>query len=84
MINTENREFMSKLYRLIEKYETPLITRYTDEMEDYMKRVAADANNLFDEYKGNEFATELTMGFFTAVGERFQRYNKFPLIERSK
>lgn len=84
MVDPENREMMKDLYRLIEKYEIPLKTRYTDEMETYIKQVANECKAFYAKYACNEFAKELIFGFYTAIGERFQAENEMPLIDREE
>lgn len=84
MKDSQNRNLMTDLYRLIEKYETPLITRYTDDMEQYIRLVAKECEEFRQKYKGNFFAQELIFGFYSAIAERFQAANKMPLIDREE
>jgi len=77
------REMMGKLYRLIERYETPPIIRYTDEAEEYFLGALNECRKIYNDYD-NPYARELILAFYQALGELFKSVNKLPLEERPK
>lgn len=82
MKNPENREIMSKLYRLIEKYETTPRIEYTDDGQEYFSGVLKECMRIFSEYQNNEFAQELIFAFYAALEKRFKATNPEPLKDR--
>lgn len=82
MKNPENREFMTKLYRLVERYETAPRVEFADDGAEYFSGVLKECMRIFSEYQNNEFAREFVFAFYTALEERFKRTNPEPLKDR--
>ena len=82
MKNQRTRDFMTRLYRLIEKWEDTPKCNWLDETEEYFRNVGNDCAELLDEFRENEFATELTIAFYDALSQRFQKINPNALEER--
>lgn len=82
MIDQNNREILTRVYRLVEKYETPPKLKYADEASDYFVEVLKDAEIVIKEFVGNDFARCLCMGLYQALEERFKAVNEMPLKER--
>lgn len=75
MENPQNREIMARLYRIVERYETPPQIEYADDGVDYFLKVQKDVLGVFEDYKGNEFARELALGLYSALEQRFAARN---------
>ena len=82
MKDLQTREMMGKLYRLIEEYETPPKLTYQDEYEAYFDKAARKMLALAEQYKGNEFAADLLVGWYSAIEKRFLAVNTLPFQER--
>jgi len=78
MKDPRNREMMSKLYRMIEKYETPPKTSGTDEQQEYFSEAMADCQELYSEFEGNAFAECLIAAVYDAIGKRWKAVNVQP------
>ena len=79
MKDAKNRDLMAKLYRLVEKYETPLVTKYADEAVDYFKEVLKDCQKIEEEFPYNHFSIRFSVALYAAIEDRFKAVNKFPL-----
>ena len=84
MKDPQNREIMTRLYRLIEKYEMTPRIEYTDEGKEYFTEVLKEIMRIFSEFQNNEFARELTIALYSALEERFKRVNPDPLKDREE
>lgn len=84
MKNPENRDIMTRLYRLIEKYETPPKIEYAEDAHEYFTEALLDCTSVYDSYKDNEFATELAIALYGALEKRFKRTNPDPLKDKPK
>lgn len=82
MKDPNNREIMTRLYRLIEKYETPPRIIYVDDGTKYFSEIANELSECYNTFKENEFAKELFIAFYNAIGERFKKVNPEPLKDR--
>lgn len=79
MKDPANREIMSRLYRIIERYEdTPKIV-YLEDGEKYFADVLNDVKQIFDDFPESEFAKELALGLYAALNQRFEKKNDLPL-----
>ena len=76
MKDPKNRELMTELYRLVEKYEEPPGVK-KGESEQYFLIVLNDITSIFNRYRGNEFAEELTIALYNAIGRRTASANKW-------
>ena len=76
MRNPETREFMQKLYRLVEKYENPPEVNTLDDSCEYFKYMIKDVSELYRQCGKNEFALRLIVAFCNAVDDRFKAVNK--------
>ena len=79
MKNPENRDIMTRLYRLIEKYETPPKIEYAEDAAEYFTEALLDCTSVYDSHKDNEFATDLAVALYGALEKRFKRMNPDPL-----
>ena len=84
MKEPENREIMSRLYRLIEKYEEPPSGLFADDAAKYFAEVIADSCKLCSDFGRNEFSAEFAVAFATAIEKRFKRVNEFPLKDKPR
>lgn len=75
MKDPANREMMAKLYRLVEKYETPQ-TISAEKACPYFSGLVDDCEALWGEYSGNAFAEEFIAALCIAVERRFLAANK--------
>ena len=75
MKDPNNREIMARLYRLLEKYETPPRIIYIDDGKKYFLEIANELSECYDTFKENEFAKEFVIAFYNAIGERFKKAN---------
>ena len=50
MKNPELRDMMSKLYRLVEKYEEPPSVKYSDDAVKYFAQASEECASLYNEY----------------------------------
>lgn len=82
MIDQNNREVLTRVYRLVEKYETPPKYQFSDDATEYFVGALKDFKEVIDEFPGNDFARCLCLGLYDALDERFKAVNKLPLIER--
>lgn len=82
MIDPNNREVLTRVYRMVERYETPPKIRFADEATDYFTGVLNDMKPIWEEFPGNDFVRCLCFGLYDALGERFKAVNEFPLKER--
>lgn len=73
MKDTNTREVMSRLYRIIEKYEEPPGVTGEDP-ESYFSRAMVDIKSVYDDYSNNEFAKTLSIAVYDALGKRFKKY----------
>ena len=84
MIDPNNREVLTKIYRLVEKYETPPRCKFTDDAEEYFSEALKELKQVIDEFPGNDFARCLCLGMYEALEERFKAVNEMPLKERTQ
>lgn len=84
MKNPENRDVMTRLYRLIEKYETPPKIEYLEDALEYFKQVLNDCVSVYDSYKDNAFAARLSIALYEAIERRFKETNPNPLKDKPK
>lgn len=82
MIDPNNREVLTRVYRLVEKYETPPKYQFADDATEYFIGALNDFKKLIDEFPGNDFARHLCFGLYDALDERFKAVNTFPLKDR--
>lgn len=82
MIDPNNREALTRVYRLVEKYETPPKYQFSDDAEEYFTGALKALKQVIDEFPGNDFARCLCMAVYDALNERFKAVNEFPLKER--
>lgn len=82
MIDPNNREVLTRVYRLVEKYETPPKYQFSDDAEEYFTGVLKELKQVIDDFPGNDFARCLCLGIYEALEERFKAVNEMPLKER--
>lgn len=82
MKNPENRDVMTRLYRLIEKYETPPKIEYLEDALEYFKQALSDCVNVHDTYKDNAFASCFSFALYEALERRFKETNPNPLKDK--
>lgn len=82
MIDPNNREVLTRVYRLVEKYETPPKYQFSDDAEEYFIGVLKELKQVIDDFPGNDFARCLCLGMYEALEERFKAVNEMPLKER--
>lgn len=82
MIDPNNREVLTRVYRLVEKYETPPKNQFADDATNYFVGILKDIKSVIDEFPQNGFAWYLCLGLYDALDERFKAVNKLPLMER--
>ena len=73
MQDSNNREIMARLYRLIERYETIPKLENAEEAYQFFGAVWRDSSAALEDFKGNEFAEEFLIAFNEAVGRRYRR-----------
>lgn len=76
MRDPKNRDVMSQLYRIMEKYETPPVSCDHEGSIEYFETVMFDVKKVFDANVGNEFAEKLCLALYDAIGERFKKSTK--------
>lgn len=82
MIDPNNREMMSRLYRLIEKYEKPPRIEYQDDAVDYFTEVLNDIKKIDEDFPNSVFAKRFTVALYAAVEDGFKMVNKAPFKEK--
>lgn len=82
MKNPENRDVMTRLYRMIEKYETPPKVEYLEDALEYFKQALSDCVSVHDSYKGNAFASCFSFALYEALERRFKEVNPNPLKDK--
>lgn len=82
MIDPNNREVLTRVYRLVEKYETPPKYQFADDATEYFSEASKELKHVIDEFPGNDFARRLCMGLYDAIDDRFKAVNTFPLKDR--
>lgn len=82
MIDPNNREVLTRVYRLVEKYETPPKVVFEDDAEKYFSEALSDCMEIVNGFPGNRFARVLPIAVYDAIDERFKSVNEFPLKER--
>ena len=75
MLDETTREAFRLLYRLAEKYETPILTDDAKEAEAYFRGVLADVNSIYKRWPDNEFVKMLSVGMALAINDRFEKAN---------
>ena len=81
MKETKNRDMMAKLYRLVEKYETPQAMKYEDEAVSYFREALKDCQSLEKEFPDSAFAVRFAVALYTIIEDQFKTVNKMPLEE---
>lgn len=82
MTDPKNRDVLTRIYRLVEKYETPPKIVYSDDAEEYFSHALSDCKAVMDEFPTNSFACLLAMAVYDALDERFKAANELPLKDR--
>lgn len=82
MIDPNNREVLTRVYRLVEKYETPPKYQFADDATEYFTGALQDLKKVIDDFPGNDFARCLCLGVYDALDVRFKAVNDLPLAER--
>ena len=74
MKDPSNREILSRLYRLVESYETIPQMASQDEAFQFFGRLWQDScAALTEAFPENEFATEFLIALNEAVGKRYKK-----------
>jgi hypothetical protein len=81
MKDPKNREMMTKIYRIVEKYEVVPRFKYTDDAVTYFIGLWKECKEVFEEYKG-EFAKRFSIAIYLAISDEFKKVNPNPLEER--
>lgn len=82
MKNPALRDMMTKLYRLVEKYEETPSIKYSDDAVKYFTQASQECASLYNEYKEFEYAKAFLIAFYDALGENFKKVNELPLKDR--
>lgn len=82
MKDQKNRDVLTRVYRLVEKFEMPPKIIYEDEAGKYFDEALKDCKEIIEEFRGNQFAWSLCMGVYEAISDRFKAANEFPLKDR--
>jgi len=74
MKDPNNREIMARLYRILEKYETPQpqAFEWVEDAQTYFSSLLSELQGLWDEYKGSSIASSLGMAMYNALQEAYQ------------
>ena len=70
-----NRDMMTALYRMLEKFEDAPAAESADDRR-WLTDAAKAMSTFYDAYKGNEFAQEFALAFFNACVNRWKEKNK--------
>lgn len=84
MIDETTREAFTLLYRLTEKYETPIVTDDAKEAETYFRGVLADVNSICKRWPDNAFVNRLCVGLVLAINDRFVKTNPHKFVFREE
>lgn len=84
MKNPALREMMTKLYRLVEKYEESPCVKYSDDAVKYFTQASHECASLYNEYKEFEYAKAFLIAFYDALDKNFKKTNELPLKEREQ
>lgn len=79
MKNPDNREIMTRIYRLVERYEEVPRMKYTVDASDYFAGLYKECKDIYGAFPDSEIARGLTVGFYTAVWEKYKKTNPVPL-----
>lgn len=83
MIDANNREVLTMIYRLIERHETPPKIEFSDDAGKYFGDLLKECKAIIDTFPGNDFARCLSVGAYDAFDERFKAVNDLPLKDRT-
>lgn len=65
-----NRDMMTDLYRMLERYEVVPKIKDADDRE-WLTAAAKEMSRFYDRYSDNEFAQEFALAFYNACSSRF-------------
>lgn len=84
MRNSENRDILIVIYRIVEKYETVPAFRYQEDAEQFWNDVQKDCAAFFERYPDNALARRLMLAVYEALENQYKQTNPGTLQEKGE